>query len=367
MRLCYRLFRGKREDKRCPETEEIMSSRRLRGLAAMTFACTVALTPALALASDNKIAVVPGGPHPYFAPWEQAAADAARDFGIASVEYKVPSEWKLEVQTELVESLAAQGFNAFGIFPGDAVGVNSTVSEFKASDIPSVALGGCAQDPTDIGFCLATDVYQSAYLGTKALIEAMGGKGAVVHMAGLLVDPNTQLRVQAVEKAVSETNGAVTLLQTIGDTDNQEQGDQKINALLAAQKDNVGGIIATGYVSSVVTATALRNLGDKRIKFIGIDDDKIVLDGIRDGFVAGTMAQNPYGQAYIGAYALDQLASGCTLKDDAPWVKTPQTARFIDSGTLLISAANIDSYTDDLKELTKKLQGSFKDTYLNCG
>lgn len=337
-----------------------------RGTLAALLACSVAAAPLASVASDNRIVLTPGGPHPYFAPWEQAAADAAKDFGIAAVEYKVPSEWKLELQTELVESSAAQGYTAFGIFPGDAVGVNSVVGELKANGIPSVALGGCAQDPTDMGFCMATDVYASAYMGTKALIEAMGGKGAVVHLAGLLVDPNTTLRVQAVEKAVAETNGAVTLLQTVGDTDNQEQGDQKINALLAAQKDQIGGMIATGYISSVVAATALRNLGDKRIKFIGIDDDKIVLDGIRDGFVAGTMAQNPYGQGYIGAYALDLIASGCTVKADAPFIQTPQTARFIDSGTLLISSANIDSYADDLKKLTSELQAGFKDKFLAC-
>ncbi len=278
-----------------------MQTTSMRGALAAVLAAAVALSPLAALASDNKIALVPGGPHPYFAPWEQAAADAQKDFGIAAVEYKVPAEWKLDLQTELFESLAAQGYAGFGYFPGDAVGVNSTVAELKANDIPAVALGGCAQDPTDTAFCMATDVYQSAYLGTKALIEAMGGQGAVVHLAGLLVDPNTTLRVQAVEKAVAETSGAVTLLQTLGDTDNQEQGDQKINALLAAQKDEIGGMIATGYISSVVAATALKNLGDKRIKLIGIDDDKIVLDGIRDGFVAGTMAQNPYGQGYIGA------------------------------------------------------------------
>jgi len=337
-----------------------------RGVAA-GIASLLAVSVAMsAVASDNKIALIPGGPHPYFAPWEQAAADAKKDFGIADVQYKVPAEWKLELQTELLNSLAAQGFNAFGYFPGDAVGVNSTIAELKANNIPAVALGGCAQDPTDTVFCMATDVYASAYQGTKSLIAAMGGKGAIVHLAGLLVDPNTTLRVKAVETAVAETNGAVTLLQTVGDTDNQEQGDQKINALLAAQKDQIGGMIATGYISSVVAATALKNLGDKRIKFVGIDDDKIVLDGIRDGFVSGTMAQNPYGQGYIGAYALDQLASGCTVKADAPWIATPQTAHFIDSGTLLISAANVDTYKDDLKKLTADIQSKFKATYLNC-
>ena len=60
-----------------------------------------------ALASDNKIALIPGGPHPYFKPWEQAAADAKKDFGIASVDFKVPTDWKLSLQTELIESLVA--------------------------------------------------------------------------------------------------------------------------------------------------------------------------------------------------------------------------------------------------------------------
>ena len=110
------------------------------------------------------------------------------------------------------------------------------------------------------------------------------------------------------EKAVDETNGAVTLLQTVADTDAQEAADQKINALLAAQKDEIDGMIATGYIPSVVASKSLRTLGDKRIKFVGIDDDPIVLDAIKDGFVAGTMAQNPYGQGYIGAYVLDLLA-----------------------------------------------------------
>lgn len=340
---------------------------RLSSLVAASLVVATALTPVAGSASDNKIAIISGGPHPYFTPWEQAAADAAKDFGIATVEFKVPSDWKLELQTELLESLAAQGYTGFGIFPGDAVGINSTVAELKDNGIPSLAVAGCAQDPTQVEFCFGTDVYQSAYLGTKALIEAMGGKGAVVHLAGLLVDPNTTLRSDAVQKAVDETNGAVTLLQTVADTDAQEAADQKINALLAAQKDEIGGMIATAYIPSVVSSAALRNLGDKRIKFVGIDDDPIVLDAIRDGFVAGTMAQNPYGQAYISAYVLDLLASGsCAVKADAPFVTTPQTAKFIDSGTLVISAANIDAYQNDLKALTTEIQSGFKDKYLTC-
>ena len=83
----------------------------MRAVAVRSFVCGFALTlgAGFAGASDNKIALIPGGPHPYFAPWEQAAADAKKAFGIAAVDFKVPTDWKLNLQTELIESLAAQG------------------------------------------------------------------------------------------------------------------------------------------------------------------------------------------------------------------------------------------------------------------
>ena len=104
--------------------------RNIYGLIGCSALFGMALMAGPAAASDNKIALIPGGPHPYFKPWEQAAADAKKDFGIASVDFKVPSDWKLSLQTELIESLVAQGYKGFGIFPGrrgrhqfDGVGV----------------------------------------------------------------------------------------------------------------------------------------------------------------------------------------------------------------------------------------------------
>jgi ribose transport system substrate-binding protein len=338
----------------------------MNALGAASLIALVAMDAGAALASNNKIVLMPGGPHPYFGPWEQAAADAKKDFGIAAVDYKVPAEWKLNRQTELMESLATQGYVGFGFFPGDAVGINSTLQELSSNGAFSAALAGCTQDPTPASFCFGTDVSKAAYTGAQALIKAIGGKGKIVHLAGLVVDPNTRLRMAAIDKAVGETNGAVTLVQHIAGLDDQEAADQKINALLAAQKDQIDGMIATAYIPSTVAAKVLRGVGDKRIKLIGMDDDKIVLDGIRDGFVAGTMAQNPYGQGYVGAYVLDLLASGCKVKDDAPFEKTPQTAKFIDSGTVLIQKSNVDTYKDDLKRVTSELQSGFKAKFLTC-
>jgi ribose transport system substrate-binding protein len=308
--------------------------------------------------TPTKVAVVPGGPHPYFAPMEGALADATAAFGLDEGVFKAPERWDLNAQNELIETLIAQGYNGFAIFPGDANGSNGTIEELMAEGIPTVLVGGCTTQPTQAQFCIATDVANSAYLGTKALIESMGGEGTIAHFTGFLVDPNTTLRMQAVERAVDETGGKVTLLQHLADVDSQEEADNKINALLAASGDEIDGIITTAYVPSVVTATALTNMGDKRIKMVGIDDDPIVLKAIEDGYLVGTMAQNPYGQAYVAAFALDRLRHGCAMRQDAPYL--------IDSGTFLIDAGAVDSYADELKGITEEIQSGFEAAYLSC-
>lgn len=334
------------------------------GLAASVAAATGG--HALADAATTKVALVPGGPHPYFAAWQQAGEDAKKDFGLGAADYKVPPSWNLAQQNDLISSLAAQGYNAFLIFPGDATGTRPIVAELADNNIPSIALAGCLQDPSKVLFCMGTDTGHSAYLGTKALIKAMGGKGRIAHFTGFLVDPNTKLRMDNVQKAVDETHGAVTLVQTIADIDAPEPAQDKINSFLATQGKNIDGIVTTAWIPAVVASEALTKIGDKRIHMIGIDHDKVVLKAIKDGYVDGTMLQNPYGQGYIGSYVMAKLAAGCKVKADAPWAKTAQTARFIDSGTALAGPADVDHYIDTMRSVTKALLTDFQQKYLTC-
>jgi ribose transport system substrate-binding protein len=330
-------------------------------------AATLALTTGLAFAGpDTKVALVPGGPHPYFAAWEQAGADAVKDFGIGAGDYRVPQKWELSQQSQLLESLLTQGYNSFLIFPGDAVGTSPVIQELVDNGGQALALAGCLKDPTPALFCMGTDTGNSAYLGTKELIKAMGGKGKIAHFTGFLVDPNTQLRIDAVQKAADETNGAVTVMQVIADIDAPQPAEEKINAFLAANSAGVDGIVTTAWVPAVTAANSLRKIGDKRIKMVGIDHDEVVIKAIKDGFVNGTMLQNPYGQGYIGSYVLDKLRTGCTIKADAPWKSNALTAKFVDSGTVYVDATQADTYVDAMRGISKTLLASMDKDFLAC-
>lgn len=334
-----------------------------RGLLAGAAAAAMLGSTAVA---DTRVALVPGGPHPYFAAWEQAGADAAAEFGLAAAHYRVPQQWELSQQNQLLESLLTQGYNAFLVFPGDPVGTNSIVSELVGEGTTVISLAGCLQQPSDDAFCLGTDTGNSAYLGAKELIEAMGGQGRIAHFTGFLVDPNTQLRIDAVQQAADEAGDGVEVIQVIADIDAPEPAEERINAFLAAQADNVDGIITTAWVPAVVAANALRRMGDGRIVMVGIDHDEVVLQAIRDGVVHGTMLQNPYGQGFIGSFAADRLRHGCTVREDAPFSSTALTDRFIDSGTAFVGAGAVETYIVAMQDVTAELMSTFEDTYLAC-
>jgi len=203
-------------------------------------------------------------------------------------------------------------------------------------------------------------------LGTKELIKAMGGKGRIAHFTGFLVDPNTQLRIDAVNKAAAEAGADVKVVQVIADIDAPEPAEEKINAYLAAHAGEVDGIVTTAWVPAVVASNALRKIGDKRIKMVGIDHDEVVIKAIKDGFVHGTMLQNPYGQGYIGSYVADKLRNGCTVKANAPFKSNALTNRFIDSGTVFAGKDAVDNYVASMQSITKDIMKTFEATYLAC-
>jgi ribose transport system substrate-binding protein len=309
--------------------------------------------------ADVTVALVSGGAHPYFQPWKQAGQDAVADFGIGGATFNEAGEWDQSKQTTAIEGLAAQGYTAFGVFGVSATDINSNFQALKDQGFSVGSLASCpAGDVNKADFCLSTDTELAAYKSATGVIEAMGGTGNLVHLTGSPVDTNTQRRIQGVQRAVDETNGKVKLLTTITDVeDDLLSGQKAVTDLLATQGNDIQGIVSSGYNSSVAATQGIIESG-LPIRFVGTDNDKSVLDAIAAGKIDGTVLQNPYGQGYIGTWALANLKSGaCTMK-------TPGVV--VDSGSFLVTKANVDTYEDERTAKTKEILKQFQGELLDC-
>ena len=54
--------------------------------------------------TNAAVAIVPGGPHPYFEPMRQAIVDAKTDFSLTKGTFEVPTDWKQDLQNQLLTS-----------------------------------------------------------------------------------------------------------------------------------------------------------------------------------------------------------------------------------------------------------------------
>lgn len=303
-------------------------------------------------ASMVRLALIPGGAHPYFLPWETTGEKVKADVKLGAVTFNETGGWNQGKQNTVINSLVARGYNAFGISGAVPAGINTTFENLKAKGYAVGSLASCPTGDTNVAdFCLSTDVEAAAYQAGRATIDAVGGEGTIVHLTGSSLDPDTQRRIAGVKKAVSESGGKVIELPAITDVGKDPRTARKAVAdLLTSQGDDVQGIVTTAANPSVAAAAAV---ADRKlpIKVVAIDDDAGILSRIKSGGVAATVVQNPVGQAYVGGWLLALLGSKqCQLK-------TPGV--FVDSGSFVVTKANVETYDIERQAKTEQLQKDF--------
>lgn len=326
-----------------------------QGLAALTTAAMVATLSAAPVAAETKFAWYASTIHPYFTEVEKGVDAFAKDNGVEVLK-QLGQDWTQDNQNQNVQALVALGYNAISIFPSDVTAASQLEKEIAAEGVTVVDFGQATLEPTGASFAVATDVKPAAMMATEALIASMGGKGNILNVLEVPSE-NTALRKAGVEEVVAKYPD-VKIIQEVADMSTIEQSTEKVQAALAANMDDIDGIIATGYTPTVAVAqilTELKASGGKQIHFFGIDTDPIVLDAIRADAIDGTLAQNPFGHGYISLMLLKLMGEG---------YKPVEGKRFVNAGALIVSKANVDTFDADVTALTKSIVDSLTTEYL---
>ena len=311
-----------------------------------------------AQAADYKFLLMGALVHPYYGPMPAGIAAAAKAYGIAPVpEFTMPQKFDVVEQNAIIDSYVAKGYNGFAFQPDDPVASNQKIQELKDAGIPVLSIAGCPSQPSPSLFCLTTDTADLAYQGARHLMEAMGGKGNIVHFTGQPEDTNTKNSIDGVAKAAKEFPGIKILQDVVGMDAGPDAAQNGVSNVLAAHKGEIGGIISTSGVATDVIANEFRKANETSIKYVGLNNFPVILDAIKDGFATGTMAQNPYGQAFLATYSLKLLTDGCKYKGKDFYINT---------GLLYITKDSLATQADDLAKVTSDLAKDWKQKYFDC-
>ena len=305
---------------------------------------------------DYKIAWYASAVHPYFDGVKAGVEAFEKDTGITVLK-QIGPDWTQESETAGIEALIAKGYKGFAVYPSNGSGVNAVYKEIKDAGGFSVNFGAPSQNPTPASFTVATDVKFAASMATQYLIKLMGGKGNILNVLEVMTDPNTVLRKEGVETAVKAFAGT-KIIQEVADITSIEEATEKIQNAIAAQSGKIDGIVCTGYTTSVATAqilTEYNKTAKKKIRFIGIDDDAVVIKAIKAGLIDATIAQNPYGHGYISCMLNKYLLDGWTVKSGA---------YMVNAGALVVDKSNVDTYSGMMGAVTKDILKKLEKDYL---
>ncbi|NJN99365.1 MAG: sugar ABC transporter substrate-binding protein, partial [Anaerolineales bacterium] len=310
-----------------------------------------------AASGDLKLVWYAPAPHPYFEEVQKGVDAFAEEFGIP-VEKQIGPDWKQPSQNERLEALMAQGYQYFSVYPADGSGANGLYEELTQNGAKVINFGASTLEPTTASFVVATDVKAAAMQATEELIKAMGGKGNIINVLEVLEDSNTVLRKEGVEEVVAKYP-EVKIIQEISGMTSTEEAVDKIGNVLSANIEQVDGLIATGFTTSVGIAQVLDEYkatgGDRTIHAVGIDTDPTVMKAIEAGVMDGTIAQNPFGHGYLSLLALKYMAEGYT----------PVEGGYrIDSGTAFVTKDNLTTFNDDISAVTEQIKGELTTKYL---
>ncbi|MEZ5905620.1 MAG: hypothetical protein R3C69_11160 [Geminicoccaceae bacterium] len=183
----------------------------------------------------------------------------------------------------MIESLVAQGFNAFLVFPGDANGTNATLEEPR----PRHPVGGARRLH---GRPHSGELLPRHGRGTLGLSRhegagssAWAGRARLPTSPGFSSIPTRSSGSRRSSRRVAEAGGGRDHPGDRRHRRGRSRRTEEDRTPSAARGAEVDGIVTTARVLAVVAATSLRNLGDKRIKMVGTDHDEVVLGAIEDG------------------------------------------------------------------------------------
>jgi ribose transport system substrate-binding protein len=271
----------------------------LSGLALAGLAACSKAAPA----GKPVIAVIPKGTLHEFWKAIHAGADQAAQKLDVQIQWNGPQpEGDREAQIHLIQNFISAGVQGIVLAPIDERALQPVVAEAKAAGVPTVVIDSALAGDAHIAY-IATDNKKGGELGGDHLAKLLGGKGKVILLRFQQGSASTMAREQGFLDAMARNPGItiVSQEQYAGDT---EKARQAAESLLIAHPD-ADGVFCPNESTTHGFLLALQSSGKAgKVKFVGFDGSKPLVDGLKQGQLHGLVLQDPVTMGRRGVEAM---------------------------------------------------------------
>ena len=280
--------------------------------------------------------MVPKGVHPYFIPVYDGFKAAAAHYGV-QVEMDAPPTFDVRLQVKVIEDLIARGVDGIAISADDDAGLVDVVKRAVQAGIKVITFDAPAPSTAALTY-IGTDNHAAGYEAGRWMARAMGDTGKVAILQGGLDATNLNQRTQGFEEALARYAPHMIVTAVVNEHGDFSESVIKTERLLSSTPD-LRGIFSVSAEGAPAAATVIRRAGKAgRIIVAGFDDLPDTIAGIRDGTISFCVVQNTYAMGWLSVERLLDAVHGRTIPP------------FIDTGAVIVDRANVDSYSEKMKQ-----------------
>jgi ribose transport system substrate-binding protein len=263
--------------------------------------------------------------HPVFEPVNEGAAEKAREMGV-NVDFFGPDVADPAQQIQIVENLIAQRVDGIAIGPTDSTALTPLINRAIERGIKVLCFDTDAPQSNRAGYIGTINVNFGRHMG-EVLGQTLNGKGNVLVSQGVATQQNLIERLQGVKEVCSQKYPGIVFIDEQSGAGDPNRTLANIENMVNAHP-NFDALIGIDAAAGPAAAIVWKAKGLKQPVIVG-DDTADIVQGVKDGYITYTIAQNQYiwGQKIVEE--LNDLCDGKTIPKE------------FDAGTRAVDGKNV--------------------------
>lgn len=265
------------------------------GLMAGLLFTTATFIPAHAQ-SKPTIVFVPNGPADF---WKAAGAGvkaAQKDLPGFDLKLEYPDQATAASQKQLLDNLVSAGVKGIMISTIDPATATKELNKV-ASETALFTTDSDAPNTKRVAYIGSSNI-QAGKQAAEIAKEAMPHGGKCMGFVGLLGSDSARERIEGFREGVQ--GSGITLVDVRGDDMDVARAKSNVADTLVADP-SITCLVGFFSYNTPEIYEALKESGELgKITVVGFDGDPVTLGGIEQGYIAGTVVQQPYQWAYQG-------------------------------------------------------------------
>lgn len=260
------------------------------------------------------------------------------------VDLKYPSTGTAESQNQILQDLAAQGYDGIAvsvIAPDDQVPVLDKVAE-KTNLITVDSDAPKSKRQLYIG----TNNYEAGKALGGRIVQLLPKGGKIAVFVGTFAAENATQRLKGIEDAIA--GHQIEIVDKREDNTDRAKARANVEDIVNAHHD-LSLVVGLYNYNGPAIAAALQGLGKAgKVLAAVFDEDDGTLDGIQNGVIQATVVQKPFMFGYLASKWMNDLAT----KGQAAKAALPPN-HTIDTGVDIIDKTNVAAFKTKLAELKR--------------